>query len=474
MTTTRTPMEIALTATSREVIAALIAAGGRPYLVGGCVRDAVLNPDRAPQDIDIEVYDLETDAVLAALRPLGAIDETGKQFSVLKMRRRGEDFDIALPRREVKSGPGHRGFDIVIDPHSTLESATARRELTFNALMYDPQTRHVIDCWGGLDDLAEGVMRHVSPAFTEDPLRVLRAVAFSARFATRLAPETLALCRELVPTFSELPVERVWGVWHKIATEGTHLRVALETLTQTGWDAHFPQLAALHGIEQDVRWHPEGDVFVHSALAAEKAAELADEAALTGNDRAVVVLAALCHDFGKVTHTQIHHGSDETTITSIGHEEAGVAPTLAFLEAIGAPKDIRARIAPLVREHMAATNKRATRPAVRRLARRLGPATTTEWALVVAADKGSRGEASRDPELTQWLILAALLGTQKSATPRILRGEHLMARGMQPGLAFGPILSASLDAQDNGEFVDEEGALAWLAQHLEDISAATA
>jgi tRNA nucleotidyltransferase (CCA-adding enzyme) len=465
---THFPGLIDLTPATGRVLDAITAAGGSPYLVGGCVRDAILDPGRVPKDVDIEVFGLDIDKLKSALGRVGHFDEVGVSFSVLTIRVDGESFDVSLPRRDSKTGTGHRGFEVVADPDCSVVDASSRRHFTVNALMFDPATEQVTDCWGGLDDLAAGVLRHPTEAFLDDPLRVLRAVRFASRFGFALHSDTAALCRSITASFAELPTSRVWGEWRRIAAEGTHLTAALEALRQTGWEQHFPQLAALHGVAQDPTWHPEGDVHAHSGLAGDRAAQLADAAGLTGDDRAVIVLAALTHDFGKVTHTQetpLPDGSIK--ITSRGHDEAGVAPAKAFLASIHATRDVRDRVLPLVREHMCASSaENVSKPGVRRLARRLQPATMGEWALVTAADKGGRGAGSVEPGTERWMRLAEDLGTLQTPSSSILRGEHLIAAGLKPGPTFSPIMAASIAAQDDGEFDDAAGAIRWLTAHL--------
>lgn len=462
------PGLLELSPATTRVLGAIEYAGGHPYLVGGCVRDAILAPGTRPKDVDIEVYGVDLDSLAHELGRVGYVDGVGSYFEVLKMRTIGEDFDIALPRREVKTGAGHRGFEVVADRHAPLVEASGRRDFTINTLMFDPTTEEVVDCWGGLADLRAGVLRHTTGAFAEDPLRVLRGVQFAARFGFDMDPETAELCRSLLPEHATIAKERVWIEWHKIATKGTRPSKGLAVLAQTGWEQHYPQLAVLHGIRQDPGWHPEGDVHTHISLAADKACEVADREGLTGDDRAVVVLASMLHDLGKHTHTRIKVWDDgEEDISSAGHAEAGVEPAKAFLRSIDAPRHIRDRVLPLIREHMAATgNDNPSRAAVRRLARRLQPATMREWAMVVEADKGGRGIGSRPDGTDRWMELAAELGTEREPVKAILRGEHLMAAGMRPGPAFAPIMRDAQAAQDDGEFTDEAGAVAWLERRL--------
>ena len=456
------PGLVDLSATARALLDAVRAAGGRPYLVGGSVRDALMHPGRRPEDVDVEVLGLDLDPLVTALRTVGPVDEVGRAFAVLKLRRGGEDFDVSIPRTEVEAGPGHSGSAVVPDPATPPEVAAGRRDFTVNALMYDPATEEVLDVAGGLADLRAGVLRHTTAAFADDPLRVLRGAQFAARFGFRLAPETAALCRELAPAYGELAVERVWGEWRKIGEQGVHVSAALGVLTEAGWLGHFPQLARLAGVPQDPRWHPEGDVLTHCGLAADAAAGLADAVGLTGDDRCVVVLGALLHDVGKATHTQVRA---DGRITSHGHDAAGVQPAAELLTAIGAPPGLMARITPIVREHMVATGAggRPRAAAVRRLARRLAPATVAEWSLVCGGDHGGRGAGSGPNPTLAWLAVAGEVGVSRQPAKLLLRGADLMALGHSPGREYAPVMAAALEAQDEGEFSDHDGAVAWLA-----------
>jgi len=458
MITTQPRTLVQLDAPTQQVLAAIRTAGGRPMLVGGCVRDAILDPGTPSKDIDVEVYGVpHLDVLTTALAGTGRAAEAGKAFGVLKVRAERTEIDVSLPRRDSKTGAGHRGFDVEPDPALSFREASGRRDFTVNSIMADPQTGEIIDHWGGVADIRAGILRHTTSAFSEDPLRVLRAVQLAARFGFTLAPATAALCRTLTGTYGELPVERVWGEMEKLGTRGRHITAALGVLAQTGWEQHFPQIAALHGVPQDPRWHPEGDVHVHSGLAGDQAARLADEAGLTGADRFVIVMAALAHDFGKVTHTQRSGGR----ITSHGHAGAGVEPARAFLRSAGCPQALAARIIPLVAEHMNCLG-RPTRAAVRRLARRLVPASVAELVLVCGADRAGRGDPGARSPAGAWLEMAAALAVTEQPAKGLLTGDHLIAAGMIPGPAFKLILAAALAAQDAGKFTDEAGALRWL------------
>jgi tRNA nucleotidyltransferase (CCA-adding enzyme) len=442
-----------------RVLAVIRSAGGHPLLVGGFVRDALMGGAES-KDVDVEVYGLTFAALAEALSRAGRVDEVGKSYGVLKVRAGDTDLDVNVPRRERKVSAGHRGFEVSPDMDISFAEASARRDFTMNAIMLDPAPGVLIDPHGGLADIRAGILRHTSDAFSEDPLRVLRGVQFAARFGFTMVPETAILCRDLLGSYRELPAERIWGEWEKIGTRGTHVSRALTVLHDTWWDARYTELAYMHGVGQDPEWHPEGDVWIHSGLAADQAARLADEAGLTGTDRLVIVFAALLHDLGKVTHTQ----RDEAgRITSHGHAAAGVEPAVAFLRSIGCPEGITARVIPLIREHMNCFG-RPTKPAVRRLVRRLVPATLTELALVCAADAKGRGDPDAWSTAGAWFEMGRGLKVEERPAKGLLTGDHLIAAGMIPGPEFRPLLAEALEAQDAGEFGDEAGALRWLAE----------
>jgi tRNA nucleotidyltransferase (CCA-adding enzyme) len=189
--------------------------GGRALLVGGCVRDELMG--QQPKDWDVEVYGIEPARLRRVLDQFGDVDVVGEAFTVYKL---GPYLDVSIPRRERKSGRGHRAFVIEGDPLMTIEEATRRRDFTINAILQDPLTGEIIDPFQGRDDLAAGTLRAVSPdTFAEDSLRVLRAAQFAARFAFCIESETVALCRSIA--LDDLPAERIWGEWRKCCSSGT-------------------------------------------------------------------------------------------------------------------------------------------------------------------------------------------------------------------------------------------------------------
>ena len=431
------------------------------------MRDAFLG-HHDPKDVDIEVYGVtDRERFFDKMAGVGDwADLVGRSFGVVKVHLAGESFDISLPRRDTKVGDGHRGF-VVETGDLTEAEASARRDFTVNTLGWDPVTEELVDCWGGTADLEAGVLRATSRAFSEDPLRVLRGMQLTARFGWTMDGKTTDACAALCATYGELPVERVGEEWHKALVKGRHFPEMIAELKRTGWLAHYPELAALDGLEQEPDWYPEGDALTHSGMAARVAADAADEAGLSSDERYVVVPAALLHDVGKAATTkrQVDAAGVER-IVSPGHAQAGAGLAEAFLVSIGCPEHLRRRVAALVVEHMAATMGEPTPRAVRRLARRLAPATLEDWALVVRADRlGRGGNSERAGDPGSWVRVARDVGVSKAPTRRLFTGNHLIAAGWEPGPKSRIVLDAAERAQDDGEFSDEASAVAWFERN---------
>ncbi|QOD06134.1 metal-dependent phosphohydrolase [Pseudarthrobacter sp. BIM B-2242] len=468
----RIPGLIDLTPEAQEILDSIRAAGGRPLIVGGAVRDSLLARAQgapvASKDVDIEVYGLSADQLRAALP--GNVQEFGQNFGVLNTSIKGQDFDVTLPRRDNKTGEGHRGFLVETDPEMPFEEAFARRDFTINAMGWDDATGELVDPFGGRADLEAGVLRHTSAeSFGEDPIRVFRGVQFSGRFGFDLDPETAQLCREIAPSFHSLHKDGIWKEFRKLTTKGTHISKALQTLHAAGWEDHFPDLAATRGVPQDPIWHPEGSVEVHLGLAGDEAAAIARRDGLGEDETSILVLAAITHDFGKAHSTIVKTNG---SIVSGGHHETGVEPARQFLAQIGAPNDQVRKVLPLIREHMCHTpggDEKVSDTAVRRLLRRLdhagGGPSLKEWSRLVEADKAGRGDGARHSfnHLPIWLEKADRLGSESGVGKPILKGPHLAESGIERGPLWGHIIAQSVEAQDDGVFTDEAGARDWLA-----------
>ncbi len=426
--------------------------GGRALLVGGCVRDALMG--NQPKDWDLEVYQLAPERLRQILDRFGPVNAVGEAFTVYKL---GHDTDISIPRRERKSGRGHRAFVIEGDPEMGVEEATRRRDFTINAILQDPLTGELIDPFGGQKDIDGRLLRAVAAeTFVEDSLRVLRAAQFAARFEFQIEASTVELCRTM--DLSDLPAERVWGELEKLLLRARRPSVGLDWLKVLGAvEKVFPEIQSLIGVPQDPEWHPEGDVFIHTLLAVDRARELIDE--LPYARQVTVMLATLAHDFGKPPTTEFLEGHWR----SRGHEEAGVGPATQFLDRINVHAidgyDVRGQVIALVREHLKPGEFYKKRDEVgdgafRRLARRCEPDLLYR---VAKADSLGRNaewvprEKWYGAEAQEWFRQRVKeLDVEKRPPDPLLLGRHLLELGVQPGPRMGELTRAVYELQLDG------------------------
>jgi tRNA nucleotidyltransferase (CCA-adding enzyme) len=441
----------------RKVAEILGSAGGRTLLVGGCVRDGLLG--LPAKDVDMEVYGLDADTVETTLQTHFRLNKVGRAFGVFILK--GLNIDIALPRRESRIGPRHTDFKVEGDPNMSQRDAAARRDFTINAISCDPLTKELIDPFEGAIDLRDGRLRHVSAAFSEDPLRVLRGMQFVARFGLRADPETIALCRGLDP--EHLPIERLWEEWKKLLLQGSQIRKGLLFLQACDWLKYFPELAALEGCAQDPKWHPEGDVWTHTSHCLDAFA-----AHRTGDEweDLVVGLAVLCHDMGKPETT---YTDENGRIRSPRHDILGVPIAQRFLERLTRQKKIFEQVLPLVEQHMrplALYRDGAGDAAIRRLAARVK--RIDRLVRVAHADKNGRPplQPEGDPEGLWLLDKTAELAIKDNAPKPIMLGRHLIELGIQPGPHFGKILDRAYQAQLDGVFSDQTAGLTYLRKTI--------
>lgn len=439
---------------------AVRSAGGRALLVGGCVRDELMG--KQPKDWDVEIYGIEPARLRDLLDAFGTVSVVGEAFTVYKL---GAHLDVSLPRRERKTGRGHRAFFIEGDPDMTFAEAVSRRDFTINAILQDPLTGEIIDPCNGQKDLDQKMLRAVSlDTFGEDSLRVLRAAQFAARLEFDIDPQTAALCRSI--DLSDLPAERIWGEIEKLLLRSEHPSIGLQWLRDLGAiDQLFPEIKVLVDVPQDPEWHPEGDVFVHTRLVVDRARELID--GLPYAKQVTVMLAALAHDFGKPATTEFIDGR----LRSRGHEEAGVEPTVNFLDHLNIHTldgyDVRAQVVALVRDHLKPGEYFKKREEVgdgafRRLARKCELDLLYR---VAKADSLGRNadwvprEKWYGAEAQEWFIARAReLEVESKAPAPLLLGRHLLEMGLEPGPRIGEITKAVYEMQLDGRVRDLEEA----------------
>ena len=430
--------------------------GGRALLVGGCVRDSALG--LPAKDLDIEVYGIEATALESILSHHFDVDLVGQAFGVMKIH--DCPVDVALPRRESKHGRGHRGFLIDSDPHMDPVDAASRRDFTVNAIAYDPLTGNVVDPYGGLNDLAQGLLRHVSPQFEEDSLRVLRGMQFAARFDFRVSPDTIEICRTL--ELEGLAAERIFDEWKKMILYGVRPSRGLTFLRECEWIRYFPELLPLIDCPQDPEWHPEGDVWMHTlhCMDAFAGRRVNDE-----REDLVVGLAVLCHDLGKPATTKKENGR----VTSKDHSSIGAGLTQTLLSRMINESALIDAVVPLVSTHLAPMmlfKAGAGDAAVRRLARKVG--RIDRLVRVAHADMLGRPPLRVDTfDAGDWLTERARALQVEAAAPKpIVMGRHLIQLGLKPGNHFGPILEACFNAQIEGEFDTLEAGIAYAERHI--------
>jgi tRNA nucleotidyltransferase (CCA-adding enzyme) len=432
--------------------------GGTAWVVGGASRDLVMygSMDNV-KDFDIEVFGISPQELILILGMYYEINLVGQSFGVVKLR--GLPIDVSIPRRESKSGTGHTGFEVYSDPSMSVEEAALRRDFTINSIYYNPVLNVFNDPYRGINDIYDKKLRPVSERFKEDPLRVLRAMQFIARFNLEATQELLHYCYDV--GIENLSKERIFGEWSKLLLKGHQIGNALNFLVASKWIHFFPELAALQGIQQDPSHHPEGDAFVHTCHVMDAFA-----ASREGNDfeDLVVGFAALTHDFGKATHTKFEDGKWK----SHGHEEASVPLARQFLKRLTNEDRLIYQVLPLVADHMSPRllyTSGASDSAIRRLSLRVNGRLD----LLTKLSKLDRlGRPPLNPEFSdvEWLLSrAAALSVRHERPKPIIMGRHLIQLGLKPGPEMGRILAEVFEAQLEGEIVNEAGGLA-LAQQL--------
>ena len=375
------------------------------YLVGGAVRDELLGlPAR------------ERDWVVVGARPeellARGFKPVGKDFPVFLHPQTSEEY--ALARTERKIGPGYRGFETLFSPDVTLEQDLERRDLTINAIAKDPDGGALIDPFGGQRDLRERTLRHVSPAFVEDPVRVLRVARFAARFAPlgfKVAPETLELMREIAARgeLDALVSERVWQETQRALEMPAPARFFEVLREANALPIIFPELHALFGVPQPERWHPEIDSGVHTLMVVEQAAKLSDDP--------VVRFAALTHDLGKGTTPPSEWPSH------IAHEQRGVGLVEGLCDRLRIPNAFRELAVLVSRYHLDAHRVTELRDStlldlLERLdAFRRAP-RFEQWVLACEADaRGRKGLENRDYPQADYLHRARDVAAKVTLDP---------------------------------------------------------
>lgn len=413
---------------AREVARLVAEKGGRTFYVGGYVRDALMG--RENKDVDIEVHGISPGCLEEILDSLGQRMTIGESFGIFGLK--GYSLDIAMPRKEEVRGQGHKDFDIFVDPFIGSEAAARRRDFTCNALMQDVLTGQIVDHFGGVEDLQAGVLRHVSSlSFAEDPLRVLRAAQFAARFGFRTAEETVSLCSRM--QLQHLPRERIEGELKKALLKAERPSIFFEVLREMDQLDHwFPELKALIAVPQNPVYHSEGDVWTHTMMVLDEAAKLRRRAA----NPYWFMLAALVHDFGKAVCTEEKGGALHAYL----HEIKGLPLAEAFLRRITGETRLIEYVLNLVEYHMKPNTVAGARSAPKVTTRMFDRSVDPEGLICIAlAD--DRGRITQAPATDHEAFLYERLEIFRELMARpYVMGRDLIEAGLRPGVEFTDIL----------------------------------
>ncbi len=456
---------IALPPELNPILNALNAHGITPIIVGGYVRDALLNLHS--KDIDIELYHLSSlDEIEQILKPFGKINLVGKSFGVIKLKIGELEIDFSPPRTESKHTAGHKGFDVQYDFTLDFTTAARRRDFTINAIGYNPHTKTVLDPYHGVDDLHNKQLRCVNETtFIEDPLRPLRAVQFAARFDLTCDPLLLDLCATMIANgaLEELPKERIFEELKKLFLLSPKPSIGMNLLRQMGGLPFFTPLDRFETTLLDPIKHTEGNLWIHTLMALDEMARLR-----TGDSKQDLVrmFAVLLHDCAKPVTTILENGK----IKAPHHAKVGAVIAKDFLEKITNEHRLKEEVLPLIAYHGKVQKFYKISASDSEILHLSVLVCLRELILVAAADFYGRG-INRDPsepfEAGEWLRTQALrLGVLSSPLKPLVMGKDLIFMGLIPSTAFKTILDAAYEAQLNGLFLTKDEAIKWTKSHL--------
>ena len=451
---------------ARTIIDTLRAHGFSAYLAGGCVRDRLLGLEAKDFDVATSAQASQVQTLFPSAIPIGV------QFGVVLVSAADSLCEVATFRADGSYLDGRHPTSVRF---SDEREDALRRDFTINGMFYDIRTEQVIDYVGGQQDLAERVIRAIGDPlarFSEDRLRMIRAVRFAARLEFSIAPETFAAIRALAPTITTIAWERIGDEVVKILTQGGAQR-GFQLLSESGLLAVIlPEIETLRGVEQSPDFHPEGDVFIHTLLLL---AEL-DKRGTDDRPSETLALGALLHDVAKPQCQSEVDDDDHRNlsgdhrpprqhgrrITFYGHCEQGAEQALGICQRLKRSRAVWQRVAYLVKNHLRLLSAPDMRPAkLKRFLREEGIEELLELARIDAlASSGDLGpyEFCRQQRET--------LGPVHIAPPRLLNGRDLIDLGLRPGPRFKDILTAVEDAQLEGRVASREAALEWVRQYV--------
>jgi tRNA nucleotidyltransferase (CCA-adding enzyme) len=434
----------------RTIVEEIASRGAQALVVGGVVRDLALG--EIYQDLDIEVHRMRLDDLEALLSRFGEVDLVGKQFGVLKLW--GVDADWSVPRRDSRG----RHPVVESDPWMGIEAAARRRDLTINAMALDPLDGTVYDPFNGLDDLENKVLRAPdADLFIEDPLRFYRVMVFTARFGMRPDAILNRLCGSM--SLEGVAMERIEDEFTRLFLKSRNPSIGLRWLGEVGRIHEIlPEAARLDGLEQDPKWHPEGDVWEHTLQVVDAAAGLT----IGDLEQDLMLLwSALCHDLGKAGTTELIDGR----IRSPGHTDLSGELAVQLMERIVNHQVVIRGATKLSVHHLKPHDffvNNASPKAFKRLALALAPETRLErLAALAVADYRGRNPEGHEPlvvdsrEAGWFLDQAEQLKVQREPERPVLMGRHLLG-AVKPGPEMGKLLKRAYEIQLSEDIRDVE------------------
>ena len=401
---------------------------GKVYFVGGCVRDKLMG--RESKDIDIEIHGIDIVSLEEILDGIGEKLEFGKSFGVYNIK--GCTIDIALPRKESCIGNKHTDFKIDVDPFLGTYKAAQRRDFTVNAIMEDVISGEIIDHFNGLSDLENKIIRHIDDiTFVEDPLRVLRAAQFASRFNFEIAQETKRLCNTM--DLSSLSHERVFEELKKALLQSDKPSVffeILKSINQLGvW---FAQVSKLIEVPQNPEHHQEGDVFVHTMMVLDQAAKRRNEA----KNQLGFMLAALTHDFGKITATRFENGK----LHSHNHENQGIPIVEEFLKNLTGEKNLMRYVLNMTELHMKPHMLAASNSSVKATNKMFDSSVEPNDLILLSIADGLGKIPAKDSADSEQFLLERLEIYREYMSRPFVEGSDLIKAGLKPGPQFSKLL----------------------------------
>jgi tRNA nucleotidyltransferase (CCA-adding enzyme) len=466
----------------------------RALLVGGFVRDLVLK--RHPKDADLEVYGVDAKKLERLLKKLfpKRVSVTGKAFGVFKVALEKvkskkthsplptsyfPSLDVSIPRRESKSGRGHKGFTVKGDPKMKIKDAARRRDFTMNAMLLDPMTGEIVDPYHGMDDLKTHTLRIVDPkTFGDDPLRVYRAIQFAARFGLETDPKTTALLRKMVKdgATDELPKERITEEMRKLLILSERPSIGFELARLIGLiERDYPDLHALVNCIQNAGAHSEGSAWIHTMYVIDAMAKIIRDPKwkIAEDEKLPLMLTAVCHDLGKTRVPWQRIPGKE--LGYVSHAEAGGPPTKDVLKRFSFGDDINRNVVTLTVNHRRGgavlgriegreVDEKTAANELRMLIRDIRPLSWNAYLALSTADTlGVTGWNGNERARTLVRTLDRVVkkfGLINEATKTLITGKDLIRLGVTQGPRIGRIIAEIEGDRDAGRISTRQEALA--------------